>query len=131
MPTILTTRIGAPITSTRCSTSSPIGNLPRRISAGSSFGKKDSRQEAVLAGCAGVHARAVSLREIPLYDHPSAVDGDTPGQPPSGILFDAYGTLFDVYSLGLLSAELFPKHGAALAVLWRRRGVGCFQAAAP
>ena len=49
------------------------------------------------------------------------MDGDPSGQPPSGILFDAYGTLFDVYSLGLLAEELFPKHGAALAVLWREK----------
>jgi 2-haloacid dehalogenase len=46
---------------------------------------------------------------------------DAPGQPPNGILFDAYGTLFDVYSLGLLAEELFPQHGTALAALWREK----------
>ncbi|MDP9009285.1 MAG: haloacid dehalogenase type II [Pseudomonadota bacterium] len=40
-------------------------------------------------------------------------------QLPSGILFDAYGTLFDVYSLASLAEELYPGHGAALATLWR------------
>jgi 2-haloacid dehalogenase len=38
---------------------------------------------------------------------------------PAGILFDAYGTLFDVYSLKVLAEELFPGHGAALAAAWR------------
>lgn len=36
-----------------------------------------------------------------------------------GILFDAYGTLFDVYSVGVLAEKLYPGHGAALAELWR------------
>jgi hypothetical protein len=27
------------------------------------------------------------------------------------VLFDAYGTLFDVYSVGLLAEQLFPGHG--------------------
>jgi FMN phosphatase YigB (HAD superfamily) len=40
---------------------------------------------------------------------------------PSGILVDAYGTLFDVYSLGTLAEELFPRRGAALATLWREK----------
>ena len=35
------------------------------------------------------------------------------------MLFDAYGTLFDVYSVGLLAEQLFPGFGDRLAVLWR------------
>ena len=35
------------------------------------------------------------------------------------VLFDAYGTLFDVYSVGLLAEKLFPTHGQALSVMWR------------
>jgi 2-haloacid dehalogenase len=35
------------------------------------------------------------------------------------VVFDAYGTLFDVYSVGLLAEQLFPGRGEALAVLWR------------
>jgi 2-haloacid dehalogenase len=35
--------------------------------------------------------------------------------------FDAYGTLFDVYSVTALCEELFPGHGNALAVLWRAK----------
>jgi 2-haloacid dehalogenase len=42
---------------------------------------------------------------------------------PAGILFDAYGTLFDVYSLSSLADELFPGHGAALASVWRDKQV--------
>lgn len=40
-----------------------------------------------------------------------------------GILFDAYGTLFDVYSIGTLAEEMFPGHGATLATLWRDKQV--------
>ncbi len=40
-----------------------------------------------------------------------------------GIIFDAYGTLFDVYSLASLAEDLFPGHGAALASLWRDKQV--------
>jgi len=39
--------------------------------------------------------------------------------PPQAVLFDAYGTLFDVYSVGLLAEQLFPGHGERLALLWR------------
>ena len=38
-----------------------------------------------------------------------------------GIAFDAYGTLFDVYSVGALAEEIFPGDGKALAELWRDR----------
>lgn len=40
-------------------------------------------------------------------------------EAPRAILFDAYGTLFDVYSVGQLAEQLFPTHGQALSVLWR------------
>jgi 2-haloacid dehalogenase len=39
------------------------------------------------------------------------------------IVFDAYGTLFDVYSIGTLAEKLFPKRGAALAELWRDKQI--------
>ena len=39
------------------------------------------------------------------------------------VLFDAYGTLFDVYSVGALAESLFPGHGAALASLWRDKQI--------
>jgi len=39
------------------------------------------------------------------------------------IAFDAYGTLFDVYSMGELAEELFPGHGQAFALMWRDRQI--------
>jgi 2-haloacid dehalogenase len=49
------------------------------------------------------------------------VDRDSAGQRPNGILFDAYGTLFDVNSLSSIAEELFPGRGTALTVLWRQK----------
>lgn len=40
-----------------------------------------------------------------------------------GIAFDAYGTLFDVYSVVALAEEIFPGDGKALAELWRDRQI--------
>ena len=42
---------------------------------------------------------------------------------PSAVLFDAYGTLFDVYSVGLLAEQLFPGHGERLALVWRDKQI--------
>lgn len=39
------------------------------------------------------------------------------------IAFDAYGTLFDVYSIGALAEKLFPRRGAELAELWREKQI--------
>lgn len=39
------------------------------------------------------------------------------------IAFDAYGTLFDVYSIGALAEKRFPGRGAALAELWRDKQI--------
>jgi 2-haloacid dehalogenase len=39
------------------------------------------------------------------------------------VLFDAYGTLFDVYSVGLAAEQLFPGRGDALALLWRDKQI--------
>ncbi|MGE0332342.1 MAG: haloacid dehalogenase type II [Ramlibacter sp.] len=44
-------------------------------------------------------------------------------EKPKAILFDAYGTLFDVYSVGLLAEQLFAGHGQALSVLWRDKQI--------
>ena len=43
--------------------------------------------------------------------------------PPEAVLFDAYGTLFDVYSVGLLAEQLYPGRGEALALLWRDKQI--------
>jgi len=45
------------------------------------------------------------------------------GPAPRAVLFDAYGTLFDVYSVGLLAEQLFPGFGERLAVLWRDKQI--------
>ncbi|WP_280153214.1 haloacid dehalogenase type II [Piscinibacter sp. XHJ-5] len=42
---------------------------------------------------------------------------------PRAVVFDAYGTLFDVYSVGLLAEQLFPGRGDALSVLWRDKQI--------
>ncbi|MBL8330082.1 MAG: haloacid dehalogenase type II [Rubrivivax sp.] len=39
------------------------------------------------------------------------------------VLFDAYGTLFDVYSVGTLAEQLFPQQGERLAQLWRDKQI--------
>lgn len=39
------------------------------------------------------------------------------------IAFDAYGTLFDVYSMGELAESLFPGNGQAFALMWRDRQI--------
>jgi 2-haloacid dehalogenase len=43
--------------------------------------------------------------------------------PPRAVLFDAYGTLFDVYSVALLAEQLFPGQGERLSVLWRDKQI--------
>ena len=47
----------------------------------------------------------------------------TPAETPRAVLFDAYGTLFDVYSVGLAAEQLFPGQGQALGVLWRDKQI--------
>lgn len=42
---------------------------------------------------------------------------------PQAVLFDAYGTLFDVHSVALLAEQLFPGHGVALSLLWRDKQI--------
>jgi 2-haloacid dehalogenase len=48
-----------------------------------------------------------------------------PKSPPRlrAVLFDAYGTLFDVYSVALLAEQLHPGHGERLAQLWRDKQI--------
>ena len=42
---------------------------------------------------------------------------------PRAVLFDAFGTLFDVYSVSTLAEQLFPGHGERLSVLWRDKQI--------
>ena len=39
------------------------------------------------------------------------------------VLFDAYGTLFDVHSVALLAEQLFPGFGERLSILWRDKQI--------
>ena len=54
-------------------------------------------------------------------DKPKA--SQKPVAAPRAVLFDAYGTLFDVYSVGLLAEQRFPGHGQALSILWRDKQI--------
>jgi 2-haloacid dehalogenase len=42
---------------------------------------------------------------------------------PRAVLFDAYGTLFDVYSVAELAEQLFPGAGDRLAQVWRDKQI--------
>ena len=39
------------------------------------------------------------------------------------VVFDAYGTLFDVYSIQTLAEEFYPGQGAAISVIWRDKQI--------
>jgi len=46
----------------------------------------------------------------------------SPGPSPfKAVVFDAYGTLFDVHSVASLAEQLFPGKGEALSQLWRQK----------
>ncbi len=45
------------------------------------------------------------------------------GNRISAVAFDAFGTLFDVYSVGALAEQLFPGKGEALTALWRLKQI--------
>ncbi len=42
---------------------------------------------------------------------------------PKAILFDAYGTLFDVHAVVAAAEQLYPGHGERLSQLWRRKQI--------
>ena len=52
----------------------------------------------------------------------TATPSDRP-TPPKAVLFDVYGTLLDVYSVGLRAEQMFPGAGERLARLWRDKQV--------
>jgi 2-haloacid dehalogenase len=39
------------------------------------------------------------------------------------VVFDAYGTLFDVYSISALAERLYPTRGTAISTLWRDKQI--------
>ena len=46
-----------------------------------------------------------------------------PARPQIGaMIFDAYGTLFDLHSITELAEQLLPGQGERLAALWRDNG---------
>ncbi|MDI9680041.1 haloacid dehalogenase, partial [Burkholderia cenocepacia] len=42
---------------------------------------------------------------------------------PDAILFDAFGTLFDVRAVLAAAEQMFPGHGERLSQLWRRKQI--------
>jgi len=51
-------------------------------------------------------------------------ENTTPNQAmPKAVLFDAYGTLFDVYSVSMLAEQLFPSQGQNISVIWRDKQI--------
>ncbi|MFM0740968.1 (S)-2-haloacid dehalogenase [Paraburkholderia xenovorans] len=42
---------------------------------------------------------------------------------PQAVIFDAYGTLFDVHSVIAAAEQMFPGHGDALSQLWRLKQI--------
>lgn len=47
------------------------------------------------------------------------MQNSTASRTMKALVFDAYGTLFDVFSVTSLCEQLFPGNGSALAVMWR------------
>lgn len=47
----------------------------------------------------------------------------SPRRLPQAVLFDAYGTLFDVHSVVAAAEQLFPGRGDALSQLWRLKQI--------
>lgn len=39
------------------------------------------------------------------------------------VVFDAYGTLFDVYAIGVLAEQLYPGQGVSISTLWRDKQI--------
>ena len=55
----------------------------------------------------------------PPYRKPAA----TAGLCPKAVIFDAYGTLFDVHSIVAAAKQLFPAHGDVLSQLRRQKQI--------
>ena len=78
----------------------------------------DRREIIKALGATAVGAGAVSAARVV----PTAALAAQPAGRLDGIeafAFDAYGTLFDVFSVTALCEELFPGNGPALAQVWR------------
>ena len=55
-----------------------------------------------------------------MTSHHSSADRSA---PPKAVLFDVYGTLLDVYSVGLRAEQMFPGAGERLARAWRDKQI--------
>jgi 2-haloacid dehalogenase len=64
-------------------------------------------------------SRASRVRAMPQRSKPSPASR----APVQAVLFDAYGTLFDVYSVATLAEQFAPGRGDALAQLWRDKQI--------
>jgi 2-haloacid dehalogenase len=59
--------------------------------------------------------------EPPIPDPRSPIPGGAATGAIKALVFDAYGTLFDVLSVTSLCELLYPGNGSALAVMWRSK----------
>jgi 2-haloacid dehalogenase len=55
--------------------------------------------------------------------HPVRSEPAAAAQAPAAVLFDAYGTLFDVHSVSVLAEQLFEGSGERLSLLWRDKQI--------
>jgi 2-haloacid dehalogenase len=76
----------------------------------------DRRQFVKAVGAA---AASLGAAAVPHAASAGQADGRLGGI--KALAFDAYGTLFDVFSVTALCEELFPRQGNALAQLWRAK----------
>ncbi|MYN67528.1 MAG: haloacid dehalogenase type II [Acidobacteria bacterium] len=78
---------------------------------------------AATVGAAGARAAAGSPRAPGPRPAPAAAVARQadPVEAIEAFAFDAYGTLFDVFSVTALCEELFPENGDALAQRWRAK----------
>jgi 2-haloacid dehalogenase len=56
-------------------------------------------------------------------EHNQGESGSESLPPIKAMVFDAYGTLFDVYSVATLGEQLFPSKGKELSQLWRTKQI--------
>lgn len=54
---------------------------------------------------------------------PGISQANNPNVDIKGVIFDAYGTLFDVHSVVAAAEQLFPGQGDALSQLWRQKQI--------
>src|SRR6267143_4619130 len=98
-------------TAGRCDPTWPLTNAGSRRDM-----ETDRRSFVKAAGIATVACGAMSASGLA-----STLQTRTPFSNIKALAFDAYGTLFDVFSVTALCEALFPGNGTALAQLWRAK----------